>query len=193
MDASSLKPSLPLPRSRRLLGALSDERLAAQAHRGNEAAFEAIYDRFHRPLLSFCRHLLGSRGDAEDALQQVFASAYRALTHRKEPTQLKPWLYAIARNRCLSILRARHEHPVEEVERVSLAGLSEEVEQRAEVREVLADLADLPERQRAALVLAEIGDLAHDQIAQILECETKQVKGARVPGTDPLDRGSPRP
>ena len=75
--------------------------------RGDERAFEAIYDRHHRALLGFCRHMLGSREEAEDALQQVFAAAYQDLRHGSRRIQLKPWLYTIARNRCLSMLRAR--------------------------------------------------------------------------------------
>src|SRR5918998_1151635 len=82
----------------------SDERLLAAVQRGDERAFEVVYDRHHRPLLSFCRHMLGSQEEAEDALQQVFVSAHRQLTTEKRDVQLKPWLYAIARNRCLSMI-----------------------------------------------------------------------------------------
>ncbi|MCA1699362.1 MAG: RNA polymerase sigma factor, partial [Actinobacteria bacterium] len=108
--------------------------------------------------------------------QQTFASAFRALPNNQQLAQVKPWLYAIARNRCITMLRARRETPVEEVERVSTAGLSEEVERRTELQELLADLDHLPERQKTALVLSEVGDLDHSEIAQVLECETKQVK-----------------
>ena len=167
---------LPLPRPRRLLAALSDARLATEAKRGNDAAFEVIYDRHHRGILALCRHMLGSREDAEDALQQTFASAFRALPSNRQPAHIKPWLYAIARNQCLTMLRARRETPVEEVRQVSAAGLSEEVERRTKLRELLADLDHLPERQKTALVLSEVGDLDHAQVAQVLECETKQVK-----------------
>ena len=180
IEASTLTRSRIVPRSRRLLAAFSDDRLALEVKRGNEVAFEIIYDRHHRGLLSLCRYMLRSPEDAEDALQQAFASAFRALPGTEQPVQLKPWLYAIARNRCLSMLRARREHPVEEVEEVeaqsSTVGLSEEVEQRAELRELLADLEHLPERQKSALVLSEVGALDHAHIAQVLECETKQVK-----------------
>src|SRR5919205_3734757 len=165
MEASALKRSLPLLRSRRLLSLLSDERLANEAKRGDHAAFEAIYDRYHRPVLAFCRHMLGSREDAEDALQQTFASAFRALPRNEQPAQLKPWLYTIARNRSLTLLRDRREEPVEEVERPSFEGLSDEVERRTELQQILADLEALPERQRAALVLAEVSDLSHAQVA----------------------------
>src|SRR5215213_8941851 len=110
MEASALNRSLPLPRSRRLLAALSDERLASEAKRGNAVAFEVVYDRYHRQLLAFCRHMLGSREDAEDALQQTFASAFGALPRNHQSAHLRPWLYTIARNRSLTLLRARREH-----------------------------------------------------------------------------------
>ena len=159
------------------MAALGDDRLALEARRGNGAAFEVIYDRHHRGLLSLCRHLLRSAEDAEDALQQTFASAFRALPGTDSSLQLKPWLYTIARNRCLSMLRARRELAVGEVEsQSSTVGLSEEVEQRAELRELLADLEHLPEQQKSALVLSELGALDHAHIAQVLDCETKQVK-----------------
>src|SRR3954471_23128483 len=106
MQATALSPrSLRLPP--RLLRAAPDERLVAALRRGDETAFEAIYDRHHRPLLGFCRHMLGSHEEAEDALQHVFAAAHRHLSEGTGHVNVKPWLYTIARNRCLSMLRAR--------------------------------------------------------------------------------------
>ena len=108
MQATALSPrSLRLPP--RLLRAAPDERLVAALRRGDEKAFEAIYDRHHRALLGFCRHMLGSHEEAEDALQRVFVAAHRHLSDGTADINLKPWLYTIARNRCLSILRARRE------------------------------------------------------------------------------------
>ena len=105
MQATALSPrSLRLPS--RLLRAAPDERLVDALRRGDESAFEAIYDRHHRPLLGFCRHMLGSHEEAEDALQRVFVAAHRHLRETSAHVNLKPWLYTIARNRCLSMLRA---------------------------------------------------------------------------------------
>src|SRR5919202_2573190 len=104
---------LSLPRSRRLLTPLSDDRLVEQIRRGNDAAFEVVYDRHHRGLLSFCRHMLRSQEEAEDAVQQTFISAHNDLVGSDKPIRLKAWLYTIARNRCLSMLRARREQAVE--------------------------------------------------------------------------------
>src|SRR3954471_16826298 len=165
MEAQALPRSgrLFLPRSRKLLSAFSDERLVEQVRRGNDDAFGAIFDRHHRAILSFCRHMLASADEAEDAVQQTFLSAFDALGAEGRDINLKPWLYPIARNRCLSILRARREQPAE-LDEVPVAGLSEEVQQRADLRELLADLHGLPVDQRAALVLSEVGDLTHAEV-----------------------------
>jgi RNA polymerase sigma factor (sigma-70 family) len=164
-----------LPRSPKVLAALGDDRLVEQVRRGSEAAFEALYDRHHRGILSFCRHMLGSADEAEDAVQQTFISAYDALQSDGREMRLKPWLYTIARNRCLSMLRARHEQPAE-LDDVPVAGLSDEVQQRSDLRELLADLRGLPVDQRAALVLSEIGDLSHAEVGAVVGCEVAKVK-----------------
>ena len=85
----------------------TDEYLVAQVRAGDDAAFEAIYDRYAGGMLAFCMHMLGSREAAEDALQLTFVSAYRALRGGDSNMSLRPWLYTIARNRCLSELRTR--------------------------------------------------------------------------------------
>jgi RNA polymerase sigma factor (sigma-70 family) len=162
--------------SPRLLRAASDERLVALTRAGVDGAFEAIYDRHHRHLLSFCRHMLGSHAEGEDAVQQTLVSAHRALLASERPVHLRAWLHTIARNRCLSILRARREQPADEPVEVATAGLADVVQQREDLRDLLADLAALPEEQRAALVLAELGALSHEEIAGVLEVPRAKVK-----------------
>ena len=88
---------------------------------------------------------------------------------------LKPWLYTIARNRCLSLLRARREQTAE-LEEIPTDGLHEQVERRADLRELLGDLRELPEEQREALLLAEAADLSHAEVADVLGCEVGRVK-----------------
>lgn len=146
-----------------------------QIRRGNDVAFEVVFDRHHRHILSFCRHMLGSREEAEDAVQHTFISAYDDLAKGDREINLKPWLFAIARNRCLSMLRARRERADAAVD-APTAGLAEEAQHRADVRELLADLRELPDDQRAALVLSELGDLSHAEVAQIVGCGVAKVK-----------------
>jgi hypothetical protein len=99
--ASAPRPRLWLPR--RSLRNARDERLVAQIRGGDgpaaRTAFEVLYDRHHRGVLAFCRHMLGSFEEAEDAVQHTFSSAYRALLRDDREIALRAWLYAIARNR----------------------------------------------------------------------------------------------
>jgi RNA polymerase sigma factor (sigma-70 family) len=159
-----------------LLRLAGDDRLVAQIRRGNGAAFEVAFERHSPGILAFCRHMLGSPEEAEDAVQHTFAAAYRDLRGGGErEIALKPWLFTIARNRCLSILRARRELPQDQFE-LATAGLAEQVERRAELRELLGDIRELPDEQRAALLLAEAGGLAQADIASVLGCEVPRVK-----------------
>ena len=153
-----------------------DDHLVGQVRRGNEGAFEVIYERHVAGILSFCRHMLGSLEEAEDAVQHAFAAAHRDLLRDEREIRLKPWLYQIARNRCLSILRARREQPGDALDR-STDGLDDEVERRADLRELVADLQDLPEDQRAALVLSELRDRSYADVAAALGCQVADVKG----------------
>ena len=161
---------------KRLLALRGDDHLVARVRAGDEGAFEVAYERHAASILSFCRHMLSDAQEAEDAVQQVFLSAHRDLLRDEREIRLKPWLYAIARNRCLSILRARRERADGDPE-LFTAGLADEVQHRADLRELVADLHDLPEDQRAALVLTEIGDLSHAEVAEVLGRGTANVKG----------------
>jgi RNA polymerase sigma factor (sigma-70 family) len=120
--------------------------------------------------------MLGSREEAEDAVQQAFMAAYTDLRRSDKQIQLRPWLYTIARNHCMSLLRARRDQePLDDAE-PSLDGLSATVQRREDLRELLRDLSRLPDDQRAALVLAELGALSHDEIAEVVGCPKEKVK-----------------
>jgi RNA polymerase sigma factor (sigma-70 family) len=162
-----------LARVRRTNG--SDRKLVERLRCGDETALEAIYDEHHRGLLAFCRHMLTSHEEAEDAVQHTFLRAYTHLLEDDRRIELKPWLYAIARNHSISILRRRRETASEAVE-PSTIGLSEEVERREDLRDTLADLNRLPDEQRQALLLSVAGDLSHPEIAGVIGCPPPKVK-----------------
>ncbi len=153
-----------------------DAALVRGAQAGEVGSFEAIFKRHHAPLLSYCRHMLCSRDEGEDALQQAFIKAHQALLGGTEPRELRPWLYAIARNCCLSAIAARRPTTPLADHTPALAGLSEEVHQREDLRELLAAIGRLPEDQRSALLLAELDDLSHQAIATIVGCPVSRVK-----------------
>jgi RNA polymerase sigma factor (sigma-70 family) len=146
-----------------LLRLQSDERLIAYVRRGNNAAFEVLVARYQSRLLSFCRHLLGSREDAEDVLQEVMAAAFNAILADDRPINVRPWLYRIARNRSLNHLRRIQAVGVDSMDvHLSDNGLStaDKVHEREEFRVLVDDIHDLPETQRTALVLREMDALS---------------------------------
>ncbi len=166
-----------------LLRLQSDERLIALTRRGQHAAFEALCARYQSRLLSFCRHMLSSREDAEDVLQEVFTAAFNAVLADEREINVRPWLYRIARNRSLNHLRRASAVGVDSMD-VHFAdhGMStgDRAIRRESFRELLGDVHELPETQRTALLLREIDALSYEQIAQAMETTVPSVKSLLV-------------
>jgi RNA polymerase sigma factor (sigma-70 family) len=172
-----------LARRSPLLKLQGDEKLIAMARAGNPGAFEAIVDRYQGRLLGFCRQMLGSTEDAEDILQEVFVNAYRAMLADEREINLRPWLYRIARNRCLNYLRkpkADAQESMDMVPEVEAASTAEKVHNREEFRQILSDVNKLPETQRAALLLREMDALSYEEIAAAMETTVPSVKSLLV-------------
>jgi RNA polymerase sigma factor (sigma-70 family) len=166
-----------------LLKLQSDERLIAMTRRGQHAAFEVLFSRYQSRLLAFCRHMLSSREDAEDVLQEVFTAAFNAVLADEREINVRPWLYRIARNRSLNHLRRASAIGVDSMD-VHYAdnGLStgERVLKRESFRQLLGDVKELPETQRTALLLREIDALSYEQIADAMETTVPSVKSLLV-------------
>jgi RNA polymerase sigma factor (sigma-70 family) len=166
-----------------LLRLQSDEKLVALIRRGHHGAFEALVSRYQSRLLAFCRHMLGSTEDAEDVLQEVFTAAFNAICADDRPINARPWLYRIARNRCLNHLR-RPQHAGQDsmdvFERDGGATTADTVHTREEFRQIVADVQELPESQRTALLLREIDALSYEQIAEAMDTTVPSVKSLLV-------------
>jgi RNA polymerase sigma factor (sigma-70 family) len=172
-----------LARRSPLLKLQGDEKLIAMARAGNPGAFEAIVDRYQGRLLGFCRQMLGSTEDAEDVLQEVFVNAYKAMLADEREINLRPWLYRIARNRCLNYLRkpkADAQESMDMVPEVEAASTAEKVHNREEFRQILSDVNKLPETQRAALLLREMDALSYEEIAAAMDTTVPSVKSLLV-------------
>src|ERR1700761_5688425 len=166
-----------------LLRLQSDERLVTAIRRGNQNAFEVLVSRYHTRLLSFCRHLLGSREDAEDVLQDVLTASYNAMLADDRAINVRPWLYRIARNRCLNHLRRNKAVGVDSMDiHFSDHGAStaDKAHDREEFRVLVHDIRDLPETQRTALILREMDALSYEQIAEAMDTTVSSVKSLLV-------------
>jgi RNA polymerase sigma factor (sigma-70 family) len=166
-----------------LLRLQTDERLIALTRRGNHHAFEALVARYQPRLLSFCRHMLGSKEDAEDVLQEVFAAAFNAILADERTINVRPWLYRIARNRSLNHLRRVQPIGVDSMDiHFSEQGTStaDKVHKREDFRMLIQDVQGLPETQRTALLLREIDALSYEQISEAMETTVPSVKSLLV-------------
>jgi RNA polymerase sigma factor (sigma-70 family) len=147
-----------------------DETLVREASGGDQRALSKIFHGFHQPLYRYCLAILGDRQDAEDALQETMIKVLRALPGEQRAIALKPWLYRIAHNESIDLLRRRRASvSLEESELAPGEGLAEQVETRQRLRQLIVDLEALPERQRGALLMREAGGLDFDEIAAALE------------------------
>jgi len=165
-EAAAPKPSAAIPGLSRLM---PDRRLAERASRGDERAFAAIYERHGQALYRYCLAILGNPQDAQDALQGTMEKALSSLPGENREIELKPWLFRIAHN--VSIDPIRRRRGTVELDPESIfdgPALATEAEARERLRNLIADLGELPERQRGALVMRELSGLDFDQIAAAL-------------------------
>jgi RNA polymerase sigma factor (sigma-70 family) len=162
----------------RLLLTQSDARLVAFARSGHERAFEALVQRYRRPLHNYCRRLLLSDERAEDALQQALLQAWLALRAGTEVGDVRPWLYRIVHNAAVNALRVSGYDYCKLNESLSGAGApQEDLDRRIAVREALAGLAALPEMQREALLRTAVEGGTHQQVARDLGLSENALRG----------------
>jgi RNA polymerase sigma factor (sigma-70 family) len=148
----------------------TDASLSRRAAGGDERAFAEIFERYGDELYRYVRAILGHPEDAQDALQNTMARLLRSLPGEQRTIALRPWLYRIARNEAVNLIRARSDS-VEFAEHLAPAEPAADIraEHREQVRTLVRDLAALPELQRSALVLHELNGLSHDEISEALQ------------------------
>jgi RNA polymerase sigma factor (sigma-70 family) len=156
---------------------LSDARLARLASGGSEAAFAAIFERYHQALHRYCRSILGNGHDAADALQNTMVSALRDLPGQTRQIALRAWLYRIAHNESISLLRTRRrDSDLQIAAHICDPAAEGVVESRERLRALTADLQQLTEQQRAALLMRELGGLKFSDVACALQISAAAAK-----------------
>jgi RNA polymerase sigma factor (sigma-70 family) len=162
---------------------LADERLARAVANGDERAFATIYERYHQELYRYCYWIVRNCDDAYDALQSTLLRSLSALQRRQRDAPLRPWLFRIAHNEAISLIRRRDTTgtPIEVSDR-SAPSAEERASERAHLALLVSDLRELPERQRSALLLRELSGLSHREIAVALEISMHTVKHAIADG-----------
>lgn len=188
MEASALPTRLTrsrAPLSATFLRLRSDEQLVALFRAGSDDAFRAIHDRYRTRLLAYARQMLhGAVSDPEDALQDVFMRAYRALRASDRPVTLRAWLYRIAHNRCIDELRrpcpvpselAADAEPAFSAPRAA-AEPPAVAERNAALTRLVADVQTLPSQQRSALLMRELQGMSYEELGSALGVSVPAVK-----------------
>jgi RNA polymerase sigma-70 factor (TIGR02960 family) len=181
--------------------------LIDRARSGDGAAFEQLIEPYRREMHVHCYRILGSVADAEDAMQETLTSAWQGLAGFETRASIRTWLYRIATNRCLNMLRSASRRPpahlaldvqLPEATRLGevtwlepypdvllgdLADRAADPEARYEARESMSlafvtALQLLPPRQRAALILRDVLDYPARQVAELLDATEQSVTSA---------------
>lgn len=166
----------------------SDEDLIQQFKEGNRQAMDSLYSRYHTRLFNFSLRLLGNRADAEDVTSDVFLKLISGQFHFEPRAKFVTWLFTLARNRCVDILRKgrgavsvhsnQRDGSFESLEVADNAtdNSREALVKKEMAQKVQAAIQQLPLDQKEAIILREYHNFNYDQIAQILNCSLEKVK-----------------
>jgi RNA polymerase sigma-70 factor (ECF subfamily) len=160
---------------------VSDDEWVRKAASGDRSAYSALVRRHERPLHRFLLRMVGSPEDAMELSQEAFVRAWQALATFEPEAQFRTWLYRIASNAALDLLRRRRTVefvPMEDAfEPVSGdAGPERRAEVAQEVRRTEAGLARLSVEHREILLLREVEDMSYEEIGQVLSLSPGTVK-----------------
>ena len=140
--------------------------------RGREISLEEIYRDHHQEIYRYCLAIVRNPADAEDAMQATMAAALRTLPDEERKIAIRPWLFRVAHNESISIIRTRRETPTaaETELDTTVQSAAEDLEDQEQLRTLVTDLQALPDRQRSALVMRELSGLSYAEIAASLDC-----------------------
>ena len=155
---------------------IADREMIARIGRGDQSAFDALYDRLSGPLYSLALRMLGDAADAQEALQDVFLQIWsRAGAYDPQQSSVFSWSVLLTRSRVIDRLRARgrrlrvlvdiEEDPTEAADASTAESVADTVNKDDEAVRVRSILNNLPSEQREVIELAFFTDLTHHEIA----------------------------
>ena len=166
----------------------TDWQLVEDIVQGDDKAFNLLMNRYKKPVLSFIYRFLGNPAEAEDVAQDVFVKAYQAIRNngvQRQGKAFSTWLFQVARNAAIDRFRWLKRRPADSLSAMQDNGWDtinndrnpyENTEADELQQEIATAIAELPEKQRTALILFEYEDLSYEEIAKILECQKKSVE-----------------
>jgi RNA polymerase sigma-70 factor, ECF subfamily len=174
----------------------TDETLMAQIAEGDEPAFSALVRRHQNMIYGTIAKMIGDRAEAEDLAQEVFIRAYKAANHYRPTAKFTTWLLTICRHCVFSYLRRRKhwfffsndEEDSREVIDTRVCTAQEEILQRELEDAVQKALAQLPEKQRMAIILRQYHQMDYEEIARVMDVSLASVKTLIFRGREELKK-----
>lgn len=172
--------------------AVSDEQLVAQLRAGRSAAADELVRRYRPAIVRFCESYLADHAGAEDVAQDTFATLTDA--SKLPEGAIKPWLYKVARNRCLDILRRHQRSPTRDHKirtgfdaphRTSGPRTKAARTERQEL--IRSIISNMPEDYRSVLMLKFYEGLSREEMAAALGVSEATVKGRLVRASEYLE------
>ena len=166
---------------------LQEQAWIEAARNGDPLAFEQLIHLYEKRVFALTRRMCKNPADAEEAAQETFLAAWQGLKFFRGESSFSTWLYRLASNACVDLLRKEGRHRAtagpslndEEVlleiqdEAPSPHALAEQAELKEQIE---AGLASLPEEYREVLILREIHQQSYDEISEILSLDLGTVK-----------------
>ena len=179
-----------------LVRELSDEELVDSTLQGNIHQFDALIERWQKPLYNFVLRFMNSEEEAREVCQDAFVNAYRNLGKFKRQSKFSSWLFKIAINRCNTMLRKRKRwrmffDPISEREQIADSLAEERNMEQILEREQIYDrirraIALLPPEQKTVLLLKEYEGMKFHEISEMLDCPLSTVKSRMYYALDGL-------
>ncbi len=171
------------------MSVINENELIKKAAKGDANAFESLMRQYQTPVYNLCYRMLGDPEDAADMTQETFLKVWKNLEGFHMQSAFSTWLYRLASNSCLDLLRSKKRKPTisllqedDDGEQVTIdpadpSPLPEEVLIKKEEQQLLRDaLMSLDEQQRSILTLRVVRDLSYEDIASILQIKEGTVK-----------------
>ena len=178
-----------------------DAALMLRVKQGDSHAFEALVEKYKQPVMNVIYRTLPDATEAEDLTQHVFLQVFKAAHRYEVSAKFSTWLFTIARNLCLNEIRRRSRHPADSLDDTRPDDPDQPLRQpedgktfappeallHGELEEKIeAALAELPEKQRTAIVLCRGDELSYEEIAEILDCSVSATKSLIHRGRETL-------
>jgi RNA polymerase sigma-70 factor (ECF subfamily) len=178
-----------------------DAALMLRVKQGDCDAFEELVEKYKQPVMNMVYRTLPDATEAEDLAQHVFLQVFKSAHRYEVSAKFTTWLFTIARNLCLNEIRRRSRHPADSLDETFADNDDQPIRQAEDLRtfsppdsllhgeleeKIEEALAELPEKQRTAILMCRGDEFSYEDIAEVLECSVSATKSLIHRGRETL-------